>query len=185
MNRFLRGVFFLSIILIMSGCSQEQEDNRLEILFFANLPTTLEEKLEMVIGDYTENTKEDYLQIELYPMSMEKLFIELTARSGDIYFVDQSYIHGIIDPLGLHELDEVVDELNIDGLILPEFKDVDPDTNETHIYAVPIDGNSLLMKELGIEKGEAESLGAIIPAYSDNIEESIKILKQLATQSTQ
>lgn len=136
----------------------------------------------MIIGDNMENTAEDYLQIELYPLSMEKLFIEMTARNGDIYFIDQSQIPGIIDPIGLYALDEVVEELTLNELVLPEYKDVHPDTNETHVYAVPIDGNSLLMRELGYEIGGSQKLGAIIPAYSDNIEESIEILKQLATQ---
>lgn len=182
MNRSLIGILWISIILIISGCGQKQDDNKLEIIFFANLPTTLEDRLEEIIGEHLENTSEDYLQIELYPLSMEKLFIEMTARNGDIYFIDQSHAHGIIDSLGLYALDEVVDELILNELILPEFKDVHPETNETHTYAVPIDGHSLLMRELGIEIGEAEKLVAIIPAYSDKIEESIKILKQLAAQ---
>lgn len=182
MNRSLKGIFWISIILIISGCSQTQDDNKLEIIFIANLPATLEERLEMIIYDSMENISEDHIQIELYPISMEKLFVEMTARNGDIYFIDQSHVHGIIDPIGLYALDEVVDELLLNELVLPEYKDVHPDTNETQIYAVPIDGNSLLMRELGIEIGGSEKLGAIIPAYSDNIEESIEILKQLAAQ---
>lgn len=184
MNRSLGIVLLIIVTVIISGCSQKQVDNKLEILFFGNFPTTLEDSLKTVIDNQTENLTEDNLQIGLYPMSMEKIFIELTARNGDIYFVEQSYIHGLIDPLGLYPLDEVVDELHLDEFILSEFKGVHPKTNETHIYAVPIDNNSLLMRELGIEIGESEKFGAIIPAYSNKIEESIKILKKLATQST-
>lgn len=184
MNRCF-GRFILIIIVpivIMSGCSQKQDDDKMEILFFGNLPTTLKESLEIVIGDHMKNVAEDYLQIELYPMSMEKIFIELTARNGDIYFIEQSYIHGIIDPLGLYPLDEVVDELILDKFILPEYKGDHPDTNDTHVYAVPVNNDSLLMRELGMELEESETLVAIIPAYSDKIEDALKILKQLAIQ---
>jgi len=182
MNWCLKGIFLTFIILFISGCSQKQDDNKLEILFFAKLPTTLEEPLKTIIGEHFENVEEYDLQIELYPMSMEKLFIELTARNGDIYFIDQSYIHGIIDPIGLYPLDELVEELTLNGLVQSEFKDIHPDTNEEHIYAVPINGKSLMMRELGIELENSEELGAIISSYSNKIEDAIEILKQLAAQ---
>jgi len=180
MKRIWAKTHILMLLIILIGCSGKIEEDKVEILFFTSFPTTLIEDFEIVIAQHLDELEQDDVQVEIYPMSMEKIFVELTARNGDIYFVDQEYVHGLIDPIGLESLDEIVDQLGIEEQILDEYKDINPDTDQLSSYAIPITRHSSMMREIGIKLLPSEELGAFVPGYIEKKDFIHKLLKELA-----
>ncbi len=180
MKRFWAKTSILLLLVMLIGCSGKVEQDKVEVLFFTGFPTTLIESFEQVIAQHLDELEQDDVQVEIYPMSMEKVFVELTARHGDIYFIDKEYVHGLIDPIGLVSLDEIVEQLGIEELILEEYKDINPDTDQLSSYAIPITRHSSIMREIGIELLPSEELGAFVPGYSEKKDFIHKLLKELA-----
>lgn len=180
----LQAIFILLLIvsIALSGCQGGKEKNKITIFFFTNFPTTLTEEFEVVIASHLDELNEEDVQVEIYPMSMEKIFIELTAKMGNIYFIDKESVQWLIDPIGLEPLDEIVTELSLEDLVPDEYKDINPETNQLSSYAVPITRHSSIMDEIGIRLLESDELGAFVPSYIENKELTLKLLQHLSTQ---
>ena len=166
-------IFFV----ILSGCQDEDEDKKMKLLFFGDLPSTVSKDIEKIIVDGVEGRKAEDYQLNLFPMSHEKLMVELAVNNGDIYFLREDVVKGLIDPIAFQPLDELVNQETSSNVAFKEYQAVHPDTDETHTYAVPVSNDSLLMKKLGIQL--QTPLVAFIPAYSEKKEEAIKLLGYL------
>lgn len=161
-------------LLIENGCSQKEE--QLNLLFFSELPTTVEDEVASFITKKIE--KENKLQLEFYPFHHEKLTIELAGRNGDIFFVPQEDVKNLIDPVTFTILTEVINDTSFEG-VSEQFKGKHPDTGELQVYAIPVGNDSLLMKEIGMTL--QKPLAAFIPDYSEEKEEAIELLKYLVS----
>lgn len=171
MKKIYLKVLFILIIVLVTGCSEKE--NKTELFFFADLHTSLAEEVENTILEGVEgSTAEDY-KIRFLPMYHEKIYAELAGKYGDIYFIEQGAIEGILDPVGFMPLDDIMEP----GTVAEEFKDIDPDSGETHTYVIPIENNSILLRELGVTLDNP--LAAFIPNFSDSKEESIELLNYL------
>ncbi|WP_121613637.1 hypothetical protein [Mesobacillus foraminis] len=161
------------LVALATGCSQNED--KLNLLFFSELPTEVEDEAESVITKKTG--EEDKLQLEFYPFHHEKIAIELAGRNGDIFFVPQEDVKNMIDPIAFTALTEMADDQLMNGVPLEEFKGKDPDTGEWQVYAVPVGNESLLIKEIGMTL--QKPLAAFIPNYSEDKEEALELLKYL------
>lgn len=164
-------VLFILIVVLVAGCSEKE--NKTELFFFADVHTSLSNDVENIIIEGIEgSTAEDY-KVSFFPMYHEKIYAELAGKFGDIYFIEQGAIEGIMDPVGFMPLDAIMDPETVNE----EFKDIDPDTGETHTYVIPIEDDSRLLRELGFTLDKP--LAAFVPNFSDSKKESIELLKFL------
>ncbi|MBT2755763.1 hypothetical protein J7E71_07370 [Mesobacillus foraminis] len=161
------------LMALATGCSQNED--KLNLLFFSELPTEVEDEVGSVITKKTG--EDDKLQLEFYPFHHEKITIELAGRNGDIFFVPQEDVKNMIDPIAFTALTEMADDQLMNGVPLEEFKGKDPDTGEWQVYAVPVGNESLLIKEIGMTL--QKPLAAFIPNYSEDKEEALELLKYL------
>lgn len=140
-----------------SGCSQE--DDKVNILFFSELPADAERDIRSVIPEEAET-----VQLAFYPFHHEKLMVELAGKTGDLFLVPQEEVANLIDPVAFTKLTDVAaEDSSVDA-----FKREDPDTGDVHVYAIPISA------------GTEKPLAAFIPNYSEDKEKALAILKALA-----
>ncbi|MCT2537035.1 hypothetical protein NC661_18325 [Aquibacillus koreensis] len=171
MKRFGLLVLLLSLVLLVAACSEEE--NKTEISFFADFPTTVSEQVESIVVEGIEGSTAEDFSIQFYPMYHEKIYAELAGKYGDIYIIRQGAIEGILDPVSFVPLDDVVPPDSLSD----EFTEPDPDTGEERTYVVPIENESRLLRELGVTLDTP--LAAFIPGFSDSQEESVELLKYL------
>ncbi|MRH42799.1 hypothetical protein GH741_08875 [Aquibacillus halophilus] len=171
MKRLSVRIILVLFVMIASGCSSEED--KTELFFFADFPTTITEDVKSILVEGIEGSTADDFEVSSLPMYHEKIYAELAGKHGDIYIIRQVAIEGIKDPIGFSKLDEIIDP----ELVTDEYKGVNPDTGDEHVYVVPIDNDSLLLRKLGVELDI--QLAAFIPKFSDNQEESIRVLKYL------
>ncbi|MDG5472394.1 hypothetical protein P6709_11625 [Jeotgalibacillus sp. ET6] len=169
------GLVLMLVLLtaFSSGCSQSNE--KVQLLFFSEIPAGAEEEAQAIIEENTgEGTSS---QLEFYPYHYEKIVIELAGRNGDLFFVPLKDVKYLIDPVAFTPLTEVAEASSLEEGALEELKGTDPDTDELHVYAVPVDNDSSFIKEMGWTL--EEPLAAFIPAYSEEKEEALSLLKSL------
>ncbi|MDR7078692.1 hypothetical protein J2Y03_003745 [Neobacillus niacini] len=170
----LRFSLLLMILLfILSGC---QEDFRgVNILFFSNIPPVYEESLEQKLSQKLNGQID--VNIELYPLSREKLAVHLSQKSGDIYITDQEYILGLIGKDGLLTLDRIIPPQTSEGNDFLSFTAKDQETGESHFYGVPLTYDAGLFSKMDFNK--SGTLAAIIPEFSNQKEMSMEVMKNI------
>jgi len=173
MKHVLLSLFLIFFVVIANGCTQK-DDDKMELLFFSSeLSSTLEDDIKSIVADGLKDSEKIKKQVEFYPVNIDKISIELVGRNGDIYFIEEETAINMIDGVSFYPLDKVAE--NSELSVLDDYKAVNSDTGETHVYAIPIGNNSLLINKLGIKL--KSPLVALIPQYSENKEESIELLK--------
>lgn len=164
----------LFVLFTLVGCSNEEGMNW---LFFSQIPSEAEADVAAIVNEVNTSDSADALTIQLISPAYERLINEIASHHGDILFIDESMLYpAVLDPEGLVPLDEIAGE---EFATLPsDYKAVHPDTGEEHVYVLPIENDSRLLSELGIET--TNKLLALIPIYSDYSKQSLEVLKKLA-----
>lgn len=176
MKQILLSLLLIIFVVIANGCGQK-DDDKMELLFFSSeLSSSLEDDIKSIVIDGLKDSQKEKVQVEFYPVNIDKISIELVARNGDIYFIDKDTAINMVDGVSFHPLDKVIE--NQKNPVSDDYKAVNPDTDETHVYAIPIEDNSLFMSKLGVKLNSP--LVALIPKYSGNKEESIDLLDFLS-----
>ena len=167
--------FFLMMILlfILSGC---QKDFRgVNILFFSNIPPVYEESLEQKLSQKLNGQID--VNIDLYPLSREKLAVLLAQKSGDIYITDQEYILGLIGKDGLETLDRIIPPQTSEEDEFLSFTAKDLQSGKSHFYGVPLTYDLSLFSKMDFNK--SGTLAAIIPEFSNQKEMGMEVMKSI------
>ncbi|WP_062048502.1 hypothetical protein [Bacillus sp. JCM 19034] len=147
-KRLLLLLFSFGCFLQLVGCSQK-EPSSLTIMFFSDLPSALTNPLT----EYTANIYNDpsiETNIHMYLSSPEKLTVEMVAGEADIFVVEDWMYNIIFDPVILHPLDEIASKEEVNH----RFYGTNELTGDKHVYALEMNSNSNLFKELNIEYSE-------------------------------
>lgn len=172
----LLSLSLIIFVVIANGCGQK-DDDKMNLLFFSSeLSPTLEDDIKSIVIDGLRDSEKEKVQVEFYPVNIDKISIELVARNGDIYFIEKDTAINMVDGVSFYPLDKVTE--NQMETVSDDYKSINPDTDETHVYAIPIDDNSLFMSKLGVKLNSP--LVAFIPKYSEDKEESVDLLDYLS-----
>lgn len=153
----------LFLVLVLTAC-QNKDSESVEVFVYTNLPQDSIIKGENpFIDNIPEGTK---VSVKLFPGMLERVMIDIVAHSGDILIVEKEMLSAILDPVGLHPLDDMVED--IDSALKAE-----DDNKVVRVYAVPV-STSLLDKI-----PDSAELVAVLPIYSKKSEEALSLLKSL------
>ncbi|ADU28821.1 hypothetical protein [Evansella cellulosilytica] len=171
-------IMVLISLFLLAGCGSEASDGsgKLQIMFLSEVPNSYEANFIPYIEDIIRRADEDPDNIEIivqiYPISHEKLTLEIVARDVDIFIIDESLRHVLLDPYGLHPLEELRNNFG-DEAEIEEFVLDDHETGDPHLYAVPLDNDSTLITDLGLEL-PAPLIGAVVrSSYYKELAEQI------------
>ncbi|MDQ0255901.1 hypothetical protein J2S74_003285 [Evansella vedderi] len=155
MKKFSFFLIYVLLFLLLHACgSQEVEDDHsLNIMFISEVPVNFQESFGPYIEEILSDSKLAYedldINVELFPVSHDKLTIEIVNRDVDIFIVDESLRHILLDPYGLQSLDPLLENLP-ESYPYEEFIMNDEETGEPHLYAIPLDNDSTLVRDLGL-----------------------------------
>lgn len=178
-----RILFFLTLLLLIfvtaCGAKETKDDDTLNIMFLSEIPVSYEPHFvpyisEIIEGGNVASNENLNIDVQLFPVSHDKLTIEIVSRNMDIFIVDEALKYILLDPYGLHPLDPLRDEMTPSSY--EEFIMTDEDTGEPHLYAVPLDNDSTLVQDLGIEL--PSNLIAVIVKSSSHKEIGLHLLKE-------
>jgi hypothetical protein len=165
------------IMMIVPGCQTgETIDRPLTVIFFSNFSPTFQNKIKSEIASFLPNSVP--FKIIVYPAVQEKLIVELSARDGDLYIADDALIKNYLSVNGITPLDSLGKQSKLTNL--NQYYTKNEDTNETHLYGIPITNQSYVFHELGIHL--KSNLIAILPQFSKRKKDSFEILKVLLKQ---
>ncbi|MGG3468556.1 hypothetical protein ABES02_13880 [Neobacillus pocheonensis] len=176
MKRVLRmGTLFVFLLIVLVGCNEKRE-KPLTILFFSSVLPTEEARLKEDISNVFEDSSP--VDLQLYPFTMEKLIGELSSRNGDIYVANEETITRMLHKKGLTPLETVYQ-----GKKLPNgaksYQVTNQESGEVHLYAVPIRKDFYSKHKVPPNF----KLLAILPEYSKNKKNAIRVLKYLADKN--
>ncbi|MCL7748252.1 hypothetical protein [Halalkalibacter alkaliphilus] len=166
-------LFFVFCLLMIVGCNNN--DEKYTLLFFSEIPESAQDEIEAVVKEAI-NIEETDFELNMFPVTYERLVVEIAGHNGDILFLKEELMSAAYDPVGLIPLDEVIDQATFDQ-IPNDYKNVHDETGKTHVHALPIDNESPFLKRLGVTLDEP--LVAIIPIYSENKAFSKELLRYI------
>ncbi|MCT8137104.1 hypothetical protein H1D32_04725 [Anaerobacillus sp. CMMVII] len=164
------------VLILMTACGNKQaveEDKSLHVMFLSQIPSAYEQGVVNMISPILGEVE---LDLNLFPASHEKLAIEIVAKKVDLFIVDYSLRHIILDSYGLSPLDEFIDFIP-SSISYEEYILEDDESGELHLYAVPLSNDSQLLQKLGLES--STPLLAVIVKHSPYQEIGKQILEQL------
>lgn len=175
-------ISLVSSVLLLSACGNDNEE--FEVLFFTEELNALiddEERgsLEQLIADRIPDIHEDQFNVTFHVAIPEKFFVEIAAHQGDLIFVDEGLIPAVINAEGLHSLNEVT-SAQLDENLSEPYRQLNPDTEEEEIYALPINNDTVLIQELGVEIND--TIAGFIPLYTNKEELAKEVIEYLANQ---
>jgi len=163
----------LAVLVVLSGCGEKEE--AVEILFFSDI--TKETGLRLI--DELENTYPEYDQkfnSKFNAAVYERLVGEIAAHNGDILIVEADMLTpATFDSEGLMPF-EISEEHKKE--IPKQYSLMDEETGEENIYALPIDSNAALFRNLAIEL--EKPLVAMVPVYGEHLDLSMKLVMEFS-----
>ncbi|ADU29468.1 hypothetical protein [Evansella cellulosilytica] len=138
-------ILYFVIVLFLTGCDREEEENSINVMVFSGLPFSLEDSMYSYF-DSVEYDEELDINVKMFLPSREKLIIEMVAREGDIYLVEDFMFPIIFDPVILHPLDSIAFHVDEEKQHVGE----NEQTGEENIYAITVNGDAKLFQELGV-----------------------------------
>ncbi len=166
------------VLLLVSSCGTKtaENNNHVNVMFLSEIPQAFEESIAKLITTPTIEEANLDLNLVLYPASHEKLTIEIVAKQVDVFVVDYSLRHILLDPYGLTPLDQFV-ELLPNSSLIEEFTLEDDKNGDFHLYALPITNDSKFLEDLGLIV--PSPMLAVIVKHSDHPELAMEILEKL------
>ncbi|MFA9557082.1 hypothetical protein ACERII_07250 [Evansella sp. AB-rgal1] len=183
----IKNRFFLILLIVMlttiylAACDSNElkNDNTLRIMFISDVPLRTQENFDPYISSIVSELgydKEDLeISVQLFPISHDKLTIEIVLKEVDIFIVDDSLKNILLDPYGLHPLDSFRTLLS--DSTFEQFIMNDEDTGEPHLYAIPFDNDSKIIQDIGIQL--PTPLIGVVTKTSNQKELAVKILEEL------
>lgn len=170
--RFMQ--FFTGIMmLVLVGCSGEEESGKLELLVFNEslFDEAAQAEVHDLVADlWSQRSDVKPVESQFFLPIHERLLIEIASHNGDILLVSDEVIDMTIDPTGLHAFDDYFSE---DLLHVPDVvQDSLPDDDRTQVYAYPLHHSEAFSELLN-----EEELYAIVPVYVDDPDSSFALLK--------
>ncbi|MED3647531.1 hypothetical protein P4475_12140 [Halalkalibacterium halodurans] len=144
---------WMATLLLLTACGAEGrgDDSSLNVMFISEVPVHYEENFGPYLDEILSDSGLDYesieINVELFPVSHEKLTISIIEREVDIFIVDEGLRHILLDPYGLQPLDPLMERVTVD---VDEFIIQDEATGEFHLYAIPLNNDSSLVKDMGL-----------------------------------
>ncbi|RXJ02078.1 hypothetical protein DS745_08285 [Anaerobacillus alkaliphilus] len=178
MKKVIRMLFTLSVLLLITSCGFKtpEKNNNINVMFLSEIPKAYEESIVNLISTPAIDEANLDLNLVLYPASHEKLTIEIVAKQTDIFVVDYSLRHILLDPYGLTPLDQF-NELLPNNSLVEEFTLEDDASGQVHLYALPITNDSKFLEDLGLVV--PSPMLAVIVSHSDHPEIALEILEKL------
>ncbi|MFC0473299.1 hypothetical protein ACFFHM_23045 [Halalkalibacter kiskunsagensis] len=173
MKNVFRLLLLIVLIVMVSGCGNKED--KFEVFFFSDIPSSFAEGIENVIKEAV--SVEEEFELFMFPVTYERLVVEIAAHNGDIFFLKEELMSAAYAPEGLVPLEKAVSEELFENT--NEYKDVNSETGETHLYAVRIDNSSPLLKGIELQ----DPLVAIVPVYSDKEALSLELLQYIMKHS--
>ncbi|UOE93046.1 hypothetical protein [Alkalihalobacillus sp. LMS39] len=159
MKRTRYFLFFIFVLLSMTGCSESNE--QFTILVFADIPSEKQEEVNKYIQHVLEVEESQY-DFTVFPVTFERLIAEIATHNGDLLLIDEELMSAAYDPDGLYELSDI----NEVSVIEPNpYFVINEETGKREIYAMPIQPDSLWFQKVGIEI--EQPLVALVPVYSN------------------
>ncbi|MBM7570305.1 hypothetical protein [Aquibacillus albus] len=177
-------LFFLAfiVIILLSACGLQEIDKKgpFRVIILSDIPLRFDSDFDPYIleklAQEEEELEDDFdVRVDLFPISHEKLTIEILTKEVDVFIVDESLKHILLDPYGLHPLDRLKEKLPSE--LYKEYIMTDEESGESHLYAIPLKNDSRLLQDLGIEI--PSSLIAVVTSHSTYKERGIQLLEQL------
>ncbi|WP_100406468.1 lipoprotein [Bacillus solitudinis] len=175
MKQVLRWFALITVALGLTACGGDEVET-IKIAFYSGLSHDLADDIEVMVGNGLGEMVEEPT-IELHPGMYERLIVDLATHEGDLLILREELMSMAFDSEGLIPLDAAIDEAFF-SQISSRYKDVNEETGEQHVYAIPLENDSLFLRELGVEL--EEPLIAIVPIFSDYYDEAIEVIAHLA-----
>ncbi|MBU9712967.1 hypothetical protein [Evansella tamaricis] len=175
-------IFVMAGLLMLSACGTNsggnQDPSTLNVMILSEIPLNYQSSFNPYVEELISDVNNEDLDVNvsLFLVSHDKLAIEIVAREVDVFVLDESLKHIIMDPYGLHPLDELID-------ILPETPPYeeyimrDEETGSHHLYAVPLDNDSTFVRDLGVEL--PSNLIAVVVKTSPHKEIGVHLIEKL------
>lgn len=150
MRKALQILIILVSFGFLTGCADKEDSvHTLDVMFFTDLPLDLHDHLHSFFENVS-NQDNMTTDVHMFLPLPEKLTVEMVAGDGDIYIVEDSMYPIIFDSVILSPLDSIVDMEAIDSN-MNRFIDVDEDTGEEHLFAIPVDHDSPLLEGINVD----------------------------------
>ncbi|QKS69744.1 hypothetical protein FLK61_23400 [Paenalkalicoccus suaedae] len=173
----MRLFLIVTVFFLVSGCSTDSEENYDIYVYTNGISDQIEEDTFRDLVQQLPHTLEEDVRVTFHIPLDEKFFVDVSAELGDLLIMDEHMIEQIMEPEGLAPLDDILPEsLDLEGTF---YEQILPESGSKHVFAVPLDANMYLLKELGIEPDRP--MAAAVPLYSVKTEDSILLLEQLLT----
>ncbi|RKL66881.1 hypothetical protein CR203_13715 [Salipaludibacillus neizhouensis] len=179
MKKLMIILIFVGSAFLLSACGNEEEE--FTVLFFTEeLNEKIdEEEIEKQILEQMPEIDEENFSLVFHVSMLEKLFMEIAAHQGDLLIVDEHLLDAAANPDGIHQLDDIA-PISIKGSMEEPYLQKNPETGEEELYVLPINNDTTVIQELGLEL--EHQVGGFIPVYADNEELSKKVLEFLVKQ---
>lgn len=104
----------------------------------------------------------------------QKVMIEFAAGETKVFLLDKDHLKIFAEQGAFENLDDIAAQYGINDTQYPEIKLTVHDTNQSHIYGIPLSGNTML-KDLG---ADTKDMYIAIRAISDKDRNDAKKLKE-------
>ncbi|WP_416151393.1 hypothetical protein ACM26V_10635 [Salipaludibacillus sp. HK11] len=178
MKKWMLLFIFIGLLLLTSCFSDSNHDSKmLNVMILSEIPLSYQSDFGPYIADLISEVNEDNLEInvELSQVSHDKLTIEIVASEVDVFVLDESLKHVMLDPYGLHPLDSLIDSFP-ENASYDEYIMSDENEENEHLYAVPLDNDSTLVQDLGLLL--PSNLLAVVVKTSPHKEIGVKLLEE-------
>ncbi|WP_078553869.1 hypothetical protein [Bacillus alkalicellulosilyticus] len=170
-------VLFMGFLMILSACGgQSDVDENINIMLLSDIPSSFEERITEIVSNVVTEDKGLDIIVNAFPISHDKLTVEIVAKEVDIFIVEESLRHILLDSYGLTPLDQLKDDIpanvNYENYML-----LDEETGDYRLYAVPLTNDSAFLYDLGIKL--PTDLLAVIVVHSQHQELGMELLKEL------
>jgi hypothetical protein len=173
MKEICKALIPIVFLVIISGCSNKED--KLELIFFSDLSSSKLEEIENIVQSAVAIDETEF-EVNMYPVTYERLIVEIASHNGDILFLDEELMSAAYDTEGLHPLNEILNEDWI-SRIPSDYKEAHAETGETYVYALPLDNQSPFLQDLGVKL--ENPLVAIVPVYTKNKAFSTEVLQYI------
>lgn len=169
-------MLLISLPLLLTACGNDEKGY--EVLIFTEeiSSETTEEEITEVLVEMLPHLSEENFSVIFHLAVADKFFMEAAAQHGDLMIADEYMLEAVMDPEGLVPLEESI-TANAGDIPADPYQQAHPDTGEMHYYAVPLNQEMRIFKELEISMEEPVS--AFIPAYSEHQELSSQVLEKI------
>ncbi|TDQ36429.1 extracellular solute-binding protein [Aureibacillus halotolerans] len=167
-------------IFILASCVSEDTSSEVVVQIHEMMPTEATEQVQSFLEESAaaEGAEDTNIEVQVFPFNAQKITVEIGAnRVVDVIIANEDYLSNLLNQGGLVSLDDLYEGEEPPEGWAPYVRE-DPETNESHLFGVPLTKDSAVFKELGLTPGNP--LLAIIPQFTNHPEDAKMLLKAMA-----